>query len=235
MNTRIIFDFDHFSSDDLETIDDDFTVFSGIFSTTINTATTITTTTSTKPRKIAMTRQTSIPIRRPKPMDVLLGRGRHNSKHLGNTVFYSLIDEMVDAYYAAKRNEKLQIAQEIMAKVRQLGRFIRYDVEDQVWHDIPYRSALEKVGHAFRYRREKKSKAKSMKKVKRSIAHIHGRCSAQSTPRDPPLLTARQILHAVGSDLNEFTGKIVPLDQVDDDDSSWALWESLSEIDLVIE
>lgn len=122
--------------------------------------------------------------------DVLLRRGRRTTNNEGNRRLQQLIDAKFDRYHDTRstRTDKHQITQEIVAEIKQSGRFLRQDSLGR-WEDADDETARVSVGHAMRYNR---------RRIER------GRRSQSSSPalsptRSPaPLLSDSEIYRAVG-------------------------------------
>ena len=85
----------------------------------------------------------------PNRSDVLLGRGKGYFNHVGNVRYRNLIDDLHSRYENATRDEKQQLAKEVVGIVHELGgRFLKYD--GGIWTDIDDEAARMKVGHSFR-------------------------------------------------------------------------------------
>jgi hypothetical protein len=88
----------------------------------------------------------------PGRVDVLLGRGKPIQEHFGNLRYHVLLDHYQQAYETAKKFEKMQVAQKVVAIVHDYsGRFLKQ--EGAGWIEVEETVAREKVSHAFRTRR----------------------------------------------------------------------------------
>jgi hypothetical protein len=79
--------------------------------------------------------------------DVIMGRGLGPRQHPGNRR-YKLTVEMHRARYeaAGSRPEKTRIADEIVAIVKQTGRFLKRDPDNGTWVEVDEMQARAKVG-----------------------------------------------------------------------------------------
>lgn len=85
--------------------------------------------------------------------DILFGRGKALQSHFGNLRFANLLEDEMERYMQAKRNVKLAIANELVARIKQSGgRFLRQD-RDGIWEEVDDKVAADKVGHGFRNRK----------------------------------------------------------------------------------
>jgi hypothetical protein len=88
-----------------------------------------------------------------KPLDVLLGRGRANDDHPGNKYFQAIADTYSSGYNATtSRNEKSRITQELVSKIKETGRFLKYDIASGGWVAVLDEVARIKASQALRYR-----------------------------------------------------------------------------------
>jgi hypothetical protein len=146
----------------------------------------------------------------PTPMNVLLGRGRHNVRHPGNAFFISLVKEKSEEYYNAKKGDKRLIALEIKNKISEKGgRFDRYDSASQSWVEASSAFALNKISQALRYRicKPEEPYLQTSSEARASSHAVSNRSSL--------LLSDREILRAVGYNLCPITGAITPLSEED--------------------
>eukprot|EP00934_Nitzschia_sp_Nitz4_P005284 Nitzschia sp. Nitz4//scaffold169_size48518//19103//20803//NITZ4_007070-RA/size48518-processed-gene-0.92-mRNA-1//-1//CDS//3329538382//5274//frame0 len=87
----------------------------------------------------------------PRDEDVLCGRGGAANQHPGNITYRNLVNSNKDFYIACLKQEKLKISKSIVATIReQRGRFLDRDANDQTWHDIGDKKAVEKTSQALR-------------------------------------------------------------------------------------
>jgi hypothetical protein len=79
--------------------------------------------------------------------DVIMGRGLGPRQHAGNCR-YKITVEMHRARYeaASSRPEKTRIADEIVAIVKQTGRFLKRDTDSGAWIELDDMQARAKVG-----------------------------------------------------------------------------------------
>lgn len=120
----------------------------------------------------------SPPTTKPRPNDVLLGRGSGPSQYTGNKQFRRLAGERHDEYTATvKHKDKKRIAKALLDRIHSLGgRFLCLDgrmvgcsiVEDGTWCIAPQDVALEKCKQSLREKRE--TTAPRTKKTKKRPA-----------------------------------------------------------------
>lgn len=91
------------------------------------------------------------PIVVPHTFDIMLGRGRGSSQHPGNQRFHLIVRMNIPRFQAASRTERTTLATEIVAQMKETGRFIRFNTRLQSWEVVDDRQAREKVDQAFRY------------------------------------------------------------------------------------
>lgn len=92
-------------------------------------------------------------ILKPKPTDVLCGRGKVCFEHQGNDVFRSLIAQHVDFYKEAlTKKAKMQVVEQVVDIVLSRGgRFlVRSDSNICHWIDGGHKQGKKKTGHALR-------------------------------------------------------------------------------------
>ncbi|GAX26209.1 hypothetical protein FisN_16Lu028 [Fistulifera solaris] len=92
-------------------------------------------------------------IENPHKHDVLYGRGGHTNTHEGNKQFRKMVkDYQLDYILLQRRNEKTQLAREIVSAWRKQdppGRFLKMD-ETGKWYDVGNENAREKTSQLFR-------------------------------------------------------------------------------------
>jgi hypothetical protein len=95
--------------------------------------------------------QTPLPLYQPQHNDVLFGRGKPVQYHTGNVLFLQIVDEFMEAYNSARRNEeKKRITLEIIQKVKDSSaRFLKRN-KDGNWTDADDEETHLKVTNAFR-------------------------------------------------------------------------------------
>jgi hypothetical protein len=90
----------------------------------------------------------------PTEYDVLLGRGKSSQNHTGNIHFRQLVESKRDEYEKASIMEKTIIADRIVNSVHNVaGRFLKHNGD--LWEEVEFEIARDKVAHAFRDRRRK--------------------------------------------------------------------------------
>jgi hypothetical protein len=164
--------------------------------------------------------QNLVTIETPGRFDVLLGRGKMNSRYPGNERLQTLLNMQIVRYNAAtSRNEKTAITQEIVQSIQTAGdrpgRFLKFDKDANGWVEIDDAVARIKVSHAIRYSSRNKnrkappesSEAPSVEpSTLRSdnVSHQGTVCGAheQERPRDrSPLVFDESILAGLGHDI----------------------------------
>jgi hypothetical protein len=90
----------------------------------------------------------------PQERDVLCGKGRDRSCHLGNKRFKAIIALNVERYLRAgnRRSLKTQVVEEVLRAVQSLGsRFLKENQRGTGWIEIRKKRILrDKIGHALR-------------------------------------------------------------------------------------
>jgi hypothetical protein len=96
---------------------------------------------------VAQQQEPQQPIMAVAPTDVILGRGLGPRQHAGNRR-YKLTVEMHRARYeaAGSRPDKTRIADEIVGIVKQTGRFLKRDADNNTWVEVDDLQARAKVG-----------------------------------------------------------------------------------------
>jgi len=96
-------------------------------------------------------------IRKPRPNDILLGRGRWYARHAGNQRLQTTINRHLEKYQAAPfRKLKTDITHKILAEIKQcskepVARFLRHDDERNGWIPVHDDVARLKISQAIRY------------------------------------------------------------------------------------
>lgn len=92
----------------------------------------------------------------PSNEDVLFGKGRVLPTHPGNNRMNELIEERLEAFIQAdkKVNKTATFFKPVVDEIVAMGgRFLRQD-KDGNWEEVDYNTALDKVGHGFRNRKQ---------------------------------------------------------------------------------
>jgi hypothetical protein len=99
---------------------------------------------------------------RPRPFDVLFGRGRGHQEHPGNVVLQGIVKLHRERYQRARRKQRNGIAQEIVQNMKHGGperqqrhiEFLKRVGEGihECWVEVSDKDATEKVCHALRVR-----------------------------------------------------------------------------------
>lgn len=112
--------------------------------------------------------------------DVLFGRGGVTNNHIGNRRYRSYVQQQQEHYFSKPKMEKSQIANYIVAKIRQEnGRFLKKDgSRGGLWFDVGDRRAREKTSQALR---EKAPQLKSVFKAAKSLLESKRATSEPST------------------------------------------------------
>eukprot|EP00934_Nitzschia_sp_Nitz4_P000439 Nitzschia sp. Nitz4//scaffold306_size21755//13825//14808//NITZ4_008591-RA/size21755-processed-gene-0.9-mRNA-1//-1//CDS//3329547117//439//frame0 len=142
---------------------------------------------------------TSNIILQPNQSDILFGRGRPYQGHFGNRKLREIVDHFRKEYAAARRYDKLAIAEEIVKGLQggrwgDPSRFLRRaeDGED-CWIEVSDVVAREKVSHTLRGKQRESTKLSSF--VEDSMPSKSPAASAQtpSTPNVPGTGTVENI------------------------------------------
>lgn len=96
--------------------------------------------------------QKSEAITTPDKFAILLGRGGGSNNHHGNKVYQSVVEaHAVDYLKCSKRNNKTNIAWEIVHQLKQQGsRFLRKDPNSNTWEEVSDDEARRKVSQRLR-------------------------------------------------------------------------------------
>jgi hypothetical protein len=109
--------------------------------------------------------QQNIMIIVPGPLDVVMGRGRHNKNKPGNRKVQQALEERYEEYEKADKFEKTVLAECIVnALVADGSRFLvrQGDKKNGVWVEVTPEKAREKVSHDFRNLRTERKKTNAM-------------------------------------------------------------------------
>jgi hypothetical protein len=83
--------------------------------------------------------------------DVVCGRGKGSYNRPGNKRFRAIAQQYIAKYTASKtRLDKSLVINTVIEKVREHGRFVKYDSKKKRWMSINEELTREKVGHAIR-------------------------------------------------------------------------------------
>ena len=85
--------------------------------------------------------------------DILLGRGGHNNKYIGNERLRQMVAEQVQCYAMATKLKKTKMVRAIVRHIRSLdppGRFLRMTDTVATYEDAGDKFASEKVSQVFR-------------------------------------------------------------------------------------
>lgn len=100
-------------------------------------------------------------IQDPGEHDVLFGRGRCFLSHPGNKRLQMIIDLYRDEYLGSNRDQKFAMTQRIVQLVKFSGneqnQFLKFNKKLEKWIEVNDKMAREKVSHALRDRKERKS------------------------------------------------------------------------------
>ncbi|KAL3906983.1 MAG: hypothetical protein SGILL_009057 [Bacillariaceae sp.] len=113
--------------------------------------------------KLPVIRTTSL-IVVPGPLDVILGRGRHNKNKPGNRMLQDKLDGQYDKYEAADKYQKTALAEAILDEMKAQGsRFLVRQGEKKhaVWVEVTHEKARDKISHDFRNMRGTSGKKKA--------------------------------------------------------------------------
>jgi hypothetical protein len=90
----------------------------------------------------------------PENTDVLLGKGKPIQEHLGNMRLKALVDELLPRYDACKKEEKKDVAMEVVQCIKKTmgGRFL--SDESGIWIEVDDDIARKKASILFRNRQK---------------------------------------------------------------------------------
>jgi hypothetical protein len=89
----------------------------------------------------------------PGPLDVILGRGRHNRNKPGNRKLQAKLEEYHQQYENADKHQKTTLAESILCTMKEEGsRFLVRQGGKQhgVWVQVSHEKARDKIAHDFR-------------------------------------------------------------------------------------
>lgn len=96
-----------------------------------------------------------------RPYDVIMGRGRGSFNHPGNKNLIQIFRRSKVPYGLASKNEKIQMARDIVADIQSKGgRFLKRH-NDDTWEIISNKDAYKKVGHGIRDLKEEDATVES--------------------------------------------------------------------------
>jgi hypothetical protein len=97
-------------------------------------------------------------IETPNSSDVLFGRGKGTTTHLGNMVLIGIVTMHYETYQATARHLRGKIAEDIRIAMKANGnRFLRRNcLIDEFWEEVEDEVAREKISHCFRSVRKAK-------------------------------------------------------------------------------
>ncbi|KAL3904801.1 MAG: hypothetical protein SGILL_009927, partial [Bacillariaceae sp.] len=101
----------------------------------------------------------------PGPLDVIMGRGRHNKQKPGNRKLQEKLDEHYDQYEAADKYKKTALAETILTAMMAEGsRFLvrQGEKKQAVWVEVTHEKARDKISHDFRNMRGTSGKKKAV-------------------------------------------------------------------------
>ena len=97
----------------------------------------------------------------PNNKDVLLGRSTKAVSHVGNQQLHHLVEDHFEAYSAATKVQKTEIAWKLVDFIQKTGgRFLK-NVEELGWMEVTDLEARDKISHSFRHYRSKIQKKES--------------------------------------------------------------------------
>ena len=110
----------------------------------------------------------------------LCGKDKRAVCHEGSVRFRRTIDQYRERYCSdlTSKQEKMNITKEIVAKVRQSSRFLKYDSKRKVWRTISALAARDKVSHALRFAHFKENRKTG--KAKHSRRRLSANSAASS-------------------------------------------------------
>jgi hypothetical protein len=92
-------------------------------------------------------------IKTPNINDILLGRGGHNNKYIGNERLRQIVADQVKCYATGTKLKKSKMVRAIVRHIRSLdppGRFLRFTYGTKMYEDAGDKFATEKVSQVFR-------------------------------------------------------------------------------------
>lgn len=92
-------------------------------------------------------------IEEPHPHDILKGKGRKISSHIGNVRFRSLVKSLKLKYALAPKEEKPFFAKHVIESISTWnppGRFLAFNKETNIWEEMTKRKAMDKTRQALR-------------------------------------------------------------------------------------
>lgn len=104
----------------------------------------------------------------PSPFDVISGRGRSLMEHHGNRILRNLVEEHMEAYAAATRQDKKVVSSEVVRLIKKKGRFLKEHLHG--WVEIDAVAARLKVSHVFRDSRASSGKLVVEETVEQEVA-----------------------------------------------------------------
>eukprot|EP00980_Cylindrotheca_fusiformis_P002891 scaffold675_cov103-Cylindrotheca_fusiformis.AAC.2 len=106
----------------------------------------------------------------PSKHDVLLGRGKHISRHAGNRLLHELVATYYNEYNRLPKDGKTNLADQVVGVVHgYAGRFLKFDNESAMWIEVSNLEAREKVAHRFRHNRALSLKGDSTQSLEQIV------------------------------------------------------------------
>lgn len=98
--------------------------------------------------------------RTPLQSDILCGKDKRAVCHEGSVRFRQTIDLYRERYCddSTSKHERMNITKEIVAKVSESSRFLKYDSKQKIWRTISALAARDKISHALRFAHFKENK-----------------------------------------------------------------------------
>mmetsp|Transcript_8973 Transcript_8973/g.17369 ORF Transcript_8973/g.17369 Transcript_8973/m.17369 type:complete len:742 (-) Transcript_8973:224-2449(-) len=90
-------------------------------------------------------------ISKPRPSDILCGRGGSSNRHMGNIQFRELVAANKQIYVGLTKKQKMLVARKIVDAIHSTGgRFLAKDMDTGLFYDIGLPRSLEKTSQALR-------------------------------------------------------------------------------------
>ena len=129
----------------------------------------------------------------PGPLDVIMGRGRHNQKKPGNRKLNLLLESYAEEYEASDKFQKTVLSEVFVSKMKNDGcRFLIREGDGKkhsIWVEVSLEKARDKVAHDFRnLRRNAKIALKNAAEAK--VAAVSSAASVSDTNSESNMITS---------------------------------------------
>ena len=129
----------------------------------------------------------------PGPLDVIMGRGRHNQKKPGNRKLNLLLESYAEEYEASDKFQKTVLSEVFVSKMKNDGsRFLIREGDRKkhsIWVEVSLEKARDKVAHDFRnLRRNAKIALKNAAEAK--VAVVSSAASVSDTNSESNMITS---------------------------------------------